>query len=174
MRKTIITIAALGVTLLAAACGTEGTPDQAGPAATGSAAAVAASPAAAPKEPVTVEAAKTAAQKEFDAYAAGDWKGAWDLWTAEGKAAISRDEYARLHTECKTITGLTFEITGTRLEGEGKAVVTWKRSIVAGTADMRYEDGQWRYQPDADSMADYAKGVDKVLAERRAAGSCEK
>ncbi|OKI49892.1 hypothetical protein [Micromonospora sp. CB01531] len=113
-------------------------------------------------------------QKEFDAYAAGDWKGAWDLWTKEGKTAITRDEYARLHTECKTITGLTFEITNARLEGEDKAVVNFKRSIVAGMSEIRYEDGQWRYQPDADSMADYAKGVDKVIAEGRASGRCEK
>jgi len=170
MRKTIIATGALGLALLAAGCGSEKTPDPTSPAATGAASAEETKP----QEPKTVEAAKALAQKEFDAYAAGDWKGAWDLWTTEGKAAISRDEYARLHTECKTITGLLFEITNARLEGENKAVVNYKRSIVAGMSEIRYEDGQWRYQPDAESMTDYAKGVDKVIAEGRASGRCEK
>lgn len=170
MRKTIIAIGALGLALLAAGCGNGDTTEPTTPAAPGAASVEAAKP----QEPKTVEAAKALAQKEYDTYAAGDWKGAWDLWTKEGKDAISRDEYARLHTECKTITGVTFEITGARLEGEDKAIVNYKRMIAAGMSEIRYEDGQWRYQPDAESMADYAKGVDKVLAERRAAGSCEK
>ncbi|MBQ1028854.1 hypothetical protein ACIP95_07435 [Micromonospora parva] len=170
MRKTIIVVAAVGVALLAAACGTETKPEQT--TASASSAAVAETKPAA--EPKTVDAAKALAQREFDTYAAGDWKGAWDLWTSEGKAAISRDEYARLHTECKTITGLTFEITTSRLEGADTAIVNYKRSIAAGSSEVRYVDGQWRYQPDAESMADYAKGVDKVIAEGRASGRCEK
>lgn len=60
------------------------------------------------------------------------------------------------------------------MEGEDKAVVNYKRLIAAGMAEIHYQDGQWRYQPDADSMADYAKGVDKVVAEGRASGRCEK
>ncbi|WP_328414493.1 hypothetical protein OG470_20300 [Micromonospora sp. NBC_00389] len=170
MRKTIIAVAAIGVALLATAFGTETKPEQAKPAASGAAAAET----KAATEPKTVDAAKALAQREFDTYASGDWKGAWDLWTSVGKAAISRDEYARLNAECKTITGLTFEITTARLEGEDTAIVNYKRSIVAGTSEIRYVDGQWRYQPDAESMADYAKGVDKVIAEGRASGRCEK
>ncbi|MFI7075417.1 hypothetical protein [Micromonospora sediminicola] len=172
MRKTIIAVGALGLALLTAGCGNEDTTEPTTPAAPGAASTEA--KADKPQEPKTVEAAKALAQKEYDTYAAGDWKGAWDLWTNEGKAAITRDEYARLHTECKTITGLTFEITGARLEGEDTAVVNFKRSIAAGMSEIRYEDGQWRYQPDAESMADYAKGVDKVIAEGQASGRCQK
>lgn len=88
MRKTVIAIGALGLALFAAGCGNGGTTESNTPAVTGAASADADKP----QEPKTAEAAKTLAQKEFDTYAAGDWKGAWDLWTAEGKAAISRDE----------------------------------------------------------------------------------
>jgi hypothetical protein len=123
-------------------------------------------------QPQTVEAAKAAAQAEFDAYAAGDWKGAWDLWTKAGKAAIARDDYARLHVTCKTQTGLTFEITTARLESPTVAVVNWKRLIVAGSHEMHYEDGQWRFQPDAAAMADYAKGVEKMISDRKADDNC--
>jgi len=132
------------------------------------------SPVSAPPsaEPRTLDAAKAAAQHEFDAYAAGDWAGAWDLWTAAGKAAMSRADYVRLHTECKTLTGIVFEITGARLEGESRAVVTWKRSIAAGKTTMLYEGGGWRYQPDAEAMAGYDKGIDKLTADKKAAGDC--
>ncbi|NJC69133.1 hypothetical protein HC031_05285 [Planosporangium thailandense] len=141
------------------------------PAATATRSTAAASPTPS-AEPKTVDAAKAAAQREFDLYAAGDWAGAWDLWTKAGKAAFSRSDYSRLHTECKTLTGLTFEITNARLENDTTAVVAYKRSIAAGTANMMYEDGGWRYQPDASSMADYAKGVDKLIADSKQEGRC--
>lgn len=163
----IIAAAAL---LLVAACGTDSEAPPASQPGTSNDVPVTTAPAA---EPKTVEAAKAAAQKEFDLFAAGDWGGTWDLWTSAGKAAISRDEYIRLHTECQTISGVTFEITNVRLEGADKATVTYKRLIAAGTGTMVYEDGAWRWQPQPDDMKDYAKGVDAVLKERRAAGSCK-
>lgn len=123
-------------------------------------------------EPKTVEAAKAAAQREFDYYAAGDWGGTWDLWTKAGKAAFSREDYIRLHTTCKTITGPTFEITGARLEGDSKAVVNYKRLTFADTGTMVYEGAAWRWQPQPEDMKDYATGVDAMLKKRRAEGSC--
>lgn len=168
MRK-VLTIAAVtfAALTLATGCSDKPQPADSPPPATTSAASP--TPAA---EPRTADAARAAAQREFDAYAAGDWAGAWDLWTAAGKQAMPRADYVRLHTECKTLTGLTFEITGARLEGESKAIVTWKRSIAAGTATMVYEGGAWRYQPDPEAMAGYAKGIDKLIADKKAADEC--
>lgn len=171
MRKTIVTVVAICTALVAGAC-TSATGSSA-PAGTPTVAATEPAPAPSPTEPQTAEAAKAAAERELNAYAAGDWRGAWDLWTAKGKAAISRDQYHGLHTACQTITGTLFEVTAARLESPTRAVVTYTRLIVAGTADMQYEDGAWRYQPDAEAMADYAKGVDKILAKRRADGACK-
>jgi hypothetical protein len=168
----------VGVPLLAAlglvACGSDSEPTSVEPGGQSPVEVTSAAASPTPEgDPMTVEAAQAAAEHELDAYAAGDWAGAWDLWTAAGQAAISREEYVRLHTECGTLTGIMFEITNARLEGDDQAVVTWERLIATGAAIMIYEDGVWRYQPEDDDMADYAKGVDQILEERRADGSCE-
>jgi len=108
--------------------------------------------------------ARQTAQAELDAYAAGDWQGAWDLWTKAGKAAISRNDYQRLHTECETVTGIPFEVKTVRLEGPDRAVFTGERASFQFTYELHFEDGHWRYQPEAKSLADYAKGVDALIA----------
>ena len=164
MRKPALILASA---LLAAACSS---PADDTPTATETAAAPAVTTPAA--QPQTVDAAKAAAQAEFDAYAAGDWQGTWDLWTAEGKAVISRNDYAKYHDTCKTITGLPFEITNARLEGTDTAIVTYKRATFSGKGEMRYEDGAWRWQPDAEDMAGYREGVDKMIADAKAEGGC--
>lgn len=122
-------------------------------------------------EPKTEDAAKAAAQNEFDAYSAGDWAGTWDLWTTEGKAAFSRDDYIALHTECKTITGLPMVIKNVRLEGDS-AIVRVERMTFLMTYTMRYQDNAWRFQPDAQNMADYAKGKTALIAEKKQSGTC--
>jgi hypothetical protein len=113
----------------------------------------------------SADAATRAANAELTAYAAGDWRGAWDLWTAAGKQAISRTDYQRYHTECQTITGIPFQIKTLRLEGDSEAVLVVERQGVQFSYSFFYEDHAWRFQPDTDAMASYAKGVDKLIAE---------
>jgi hypothetical protein len=127
--------------------------------------------AATPAEEKTKGAAQKAAQAEFDAYAAGDWRGAWDLWTTEAQQALSRDDYDSFHATCKTVSGLTFEITNVRLEGD-KATVAWKRSIAAGTSEVRYEAGRWRYQPAVEDLTGYRKGLKVMIATAKKEGRC--
>lgn len=171
LRSGVLVLAVAGLVMAGCSDSPDSAPEAAG---LPSAVATSAEPSPVPEgEPRTVEAARAAAEREFSAYAAGDWAGAWDLWTAAGQTAISREEYVRLHTECGTLTGPLFEITNARLEGDDRAIVTFERVIAAGTAVMLYEDGAWRYQPDDDAMADYAKGVDQALADRRAEGGCD-
>jgi hypothetical protein len=172
VRKPTLTVVALTALFAITACSGDADTDRGGNSAVGATSSVAAASPTSAGQPQTIEAARAAAQAELDAYAAGDWKGAWDLWTKTGKAAISRDDYARLHVTCKTQTGITFEITTMRLESPSVAVVNWKRLIVVGSHEMHYEDGQWRFQPDAAAMADYAKGIDKIIADRKADGNC--
>ncbi len=124
------------------------------------------------EEPRTAVAAQTAAQRSFDAFAAGDWAGAWDEWNGAGKAAFSREDYVRLHTTCKTLTGLPFKIKTARLEGADKAVVQAERASFAFAYEMTYEEGRWRFQPDADAMADYRLGVDALIAKKKTEGTC--
>jgi hypothetical protein len=117
-------------------------------------------------QPKTVEAAKSAAQASFDLYAAGDWRGSWDSWTASAKKVVSRDEYARYHEECpQAVTGPAFTITSIRLETPTTATLVVDRMGFKFTYQMIYEDGQWRFQPDADTIKDFKGGVDKMIAD---------
>jgi hypothetical protein len=162
MRTRLVILALASLPLLVASCGTSKRP---GPAAIPTSAAPSA-------EPRTLDAAKALAQREGDAYAAGDWAGAWDLWTKAGKAAISRANYVRLHTTCKTVTGPPLTVKSIRAEGPDKAVVVYERLGFSLSYTLVYEDGQWRFQPDDKSMADYAKGIDRLIADQKAAGDC--
>lgn len=170
-RSLAVPAALAAASLALAACGTGNEPA----AESTLTAKASAGPARAVPEPVqekTEEAAKSAAQAEFDAYAAGDWKGAWDLWTTTAQTALPRDDYDRWHTTCDTLTGVVFEITNVRLDGDTTATVAWRRSIAAGTSTMRYEGGRWRYQPADDDMADYRLGVEALIEKEKEAGRC--
>ena len=124
-------------------------------------------------EPQTVEAAKALAERQVEAFAAGDYAGTWDMWSAAGKAAISREEYTRIFTECREVAGgVPITVKTARLENPTTAVVTIDRLGFGATYTVLYEDGAWRWQPSADSMADFAKGADVIIAERRSRGSC--
>ena len=37
---------------------------------------------------------------------------------------------------------------------------------------MIYENGAWVFQPPADNIAGYKKGVDKLIADEQASGDC--
>ncbi|MFF4237811.1 hypothetical protein ACFYYL_18215 [Actinomadura geliboluensis] len=145
-------------------------------AATPSVAPAAASPkqqvAAQPKTEATV---RKVAQEEFDAYAAGEYGEAWELWTAAGKSMISRANYEKLHELCKTVTGLRFAIEKIRVLGN-TATVRVSRSIAVLSYKFLYEQGQWRFVPDKDSATDYRyarkAGVAKLVARKKAEGGC--
>ena len=60
----------------------------------------AAAAAAGGPEPKTIDGAKTAAQTVFDRFSGGDFAGAWEMYTAKGKQAISKEDYVKLNTAC--------------------------------------------------------------------------
>jgi hypothetical protein len=135
----------------------------------------AASPAQPAAQPKTEAAVRTAAQDEFDAYAAGEYGEAWDLWTAAGKRMISRADYEKLHELCPSATGLRFTIEKVRLSGD-TATVRVSRAIAVFSYKFLYEQGQWRYVPDKAAAADYRfarkAGVAELAARHRAEGGC--
>lgn len=125
---------------------------------------------AATDSPTTPEAAaRTALQAQLDAYAAGDYGAAWDLWSDSGKKAISRADYLKWKAACKDklVTGPKFEIKTLRIE-DGIAIATVERLGIAFTYRLRQEANSWRFIPDDDAMAEYAQGVDALVA------SCKK
>lgn len=119
----------------------------------------------------SMEAAQRMAQAEMDAFTSGDYAGAWDLWSARGKSAISRTDYIRLNTECKPLQGLPFVIKSIRPEGDGAVFIAERGGLTFSFA-LVFEDHGWRFIPPAENLAGYAKGVDALIAEKKAADSC--
>lgn len=126
-----------------------------------------------PGEPQTVEGARALAELRVKVFGASDYAGVWDMWTASAQSAFSRADYVRYYTECKDLAaGAPVTVTNVRLENPTTAVVTIDRLGFGATYSVVYEAGKWRWQPSADQMADYAKGVDVMIAEKRARGGC--
>lgn len=122
-------------------------------------------------QPKTEAAATAAAQEAFDRYTAGDFAGAWEMYTAAGRAAVSKADYVRLNTTCPKLQGIQVKIVATRVEGD-TATVRIQLGPLVDSYVMNYEAGQWLLEPTAAAMADYNQGVDKIIASRKAAKSC--
>src|SRR4029078_1911118 len=96
-------------------------------------------PAGAGPEPRTVEGAKAAAQTVFDRFSGGDFAGAWDMYTAAGKAGISQAHYVNLNQACSR-KGLPIQLSSARMEGTDKAIVIAKQLVATQSYTMVYEN----------------------------------
>jgi hypothetical protein len=131
----------------------------------------AAAAAAGGPEPKTIEGAKTAAQTVFDRFSGGDFAGAWEMYTAKGKQAISKDDYVKLNTACSR-KGLAIQLTSARMEGTDKAVVIAKQLVAAQSYTMVYEGDAWKLEPAKEGLALYKQGAAKAIAAQKKAGTC--
>ena len=111
------------------------------------------------------------AREESARYSSKDYAGAWDLWTKAGKATLSRTDYEKYHAVCGG-GGAPLEVKGVRLETPTEAVVRIGVGNFTSSYMPRYEDGQWRWQPTAEDMADYRLGVQQMIAKGKKDGSC--
>lgn len=121
-------------------------------------------------EPKTAAAVKAMAQEEADRYSAGDWEGAWELWTAEGKAAVTAQDYARYHNTC-TAPGIPLKVVDVRVSGD-VATIRLEALGFQLAYKAKYEGGAWRWQPNASDLLDYRGGVDKMIKDAKAEGTC--
>ena len=122
-------------------------------------------------EPKTVEGARAAAQTVFDRFSGGDFAGAWDMYTAAGKQAISKDDYVKLNEACSR-KGLAIQLTSARMEGADRAVVIAKQLVAAQSYTMVYEGDAWRLEPAKEGLALYKQGAAKAIAAQKKAGTC--
>ena len=159
-RLGALALAAATTLTFSAAC----TGDEEAPA--GNAAAAAGGP-----EPKTVEGARAAAQTVFDRFSGGDFAGAWDMYTAAGKQAISKDDYVKLNEACSR-KGLAIQLTSARMEGTDRAVVIAKQLVAAQSYTMVYEGDAWRLEPAKEGLALYKQGAAKAIAAQKKAGTC--
>jgi hypothetical protein len=127
--------------------------------------------AAAGPEAKTVDGAKAAAQTVFDRFAGGDFAGAWEMYTAAGKQAITKNDYVKLNEACSR-KGLAIQLTSARLEGPDRAVVIAKQLVAAQSYTMVYEAGSWRLEPAKEGLMLYKQGAAKAIAAQKKAGTC--
>ncbi|MFI5491614.1 hypothetical protein [Actinoplanes sp. NPDC051859] len=122
-------------------------------------------------EAKNLDGAKKAAQNVFDRFSGGDFAGAWEMYTAAGKAAITKDDYVKLNEACSR-KGLSITLSSARMEGTDKAVVIAKQLVAAQSYTMVYEETAWKLEPAKEGLALYAKGADKAIAAQKKAGTC--
>lgn len=134
------------------------------------------SPPAPPPAPHTPEAAKTTAKAYMDALMSQDYAGAWDLLEAKAQQGFSRENFVSFRTQCKpTKNGLLITFDSSRLEGADEAVVGMKAlGFPVGTVTLGYENQQWRVDGGVEGAENSTAGVDKMVAQERAAGNCDK
>ena len=131
----------------------------------------AAAAAASGPQPKTLDAAKIAAQTMFDRFSGGDFAGAWEMYTAKGKQAISKEDYVKLNEACSR-KGLAITLTSARMEGTDRAVVIAKQLVAAQSYTMVYENNAWKLEPAAEGLALYKQGAARAIAAQKKAGTC--
>src|SRR4051794_1134759 len=122
-------------------------------------------------EPKTVEGARAAAQTVFDRFSGGDFAGAWGMYTAKGKQAISKADYIKLNEACSR-KGLAISLTSARMEGPDKAIVIAKQLVAAQSYTMGYENNAGKPEPAAEGLALYKQGAARAIAAQKKAGTC--
>lgn len=122
-------------------------------------------------EPRTIDGARTAAQTVFDRFAGGDFAGAWDMYTAAGKAAISKADYVKLNEACSR-KGLAITLSSARLDGPDTAIVIAKQLVATQSYTMKYENDAWKLEPAKEGLALYKLGAAKAIAAQKKAGTC--
>jgi hypothetical protein len=122
-------------------------------------------------EPKTIEGARAAAQTVFDRFSGGDFAGAWDMYTAAGKKAITQADYVKLNQVCSR-KGLAIQLTSARMDGADHAVVIAKQLVAAQSYTMAYENNMWKLEPAKEGLALYRQGAAKAIAAQKKAGTC--
>lgn len=183
MRRAAFSI--LAVLLSVSGCGTEGDPVIAQSGAAPPVPVLSPStltPSTVAGQPRTLAGVRKAAADAFNAFSAGEYGVSWDAWTAEGKKIVTRDYYAKVHAVCEPLfAGAPFKIkkivlSTDRMSAKIRTARTAPRSgtPTVTTYTFRYEDGQWRWAPAKELLADYRLKltVPKLAARWKTAGHC--
>ncbi len=148
------------VALAAQLAGCAGTPRQSAPGAPST-----------PPQPQSLQADAVASQ-EFGLLSGNGWAQAWSLWSQSAQQVISQDDFVRLNTECRPVSGVPYVIRRSTTVNQDTVRVDWERAGTTGSNTVVYESDRWRFVPDPDSLADYRLGPDVLVRQRKAAGAC--
>lgn len=163
-RRTVLATACL--TLVTATAGACSSTHNGGGTHAGSPAAGNATPPPQPQQAYSV------AQKEFGLLSGGGWAAAWNLWTSSAQQAVSQAEFVHVNSACRPALGVPYVIDDSTVADPATVRIAWHRASARGVNSMVYQGGRWRFAPDARTLADYRLGADRLIGQRRAAGSC--
>jgi hypothetical protein len=116
--------------------------------------------------------AEAVADQEFGLLAAGDWPGAWKLWTDSAKHVFSESAYVRLNTECRPRLGVPYVIWQAQRTGATTVLVRWTRGPARGSNAMVYQRGAWKFAPSAAALAADQRGVGRLATTLKAEHAC--
>jgi hypothetical protein len=123
--------------------------------------------------PVTLSAATAAAQANIDRFTSGDFAGVWDHMTKDLRDQIGQADFVTFYEACKK-PGPSINVAGVGLDSESQATVRMVSHGVERFRIMIYEDGRWNMKPTADFASHLGQPVEKIIAEEKAAGLCER
>jgi hypothetical protein len=116
--------------------------------------------------------AEAVADQEFGLLAAGDWPGAWKLWTDSAKHVLGESAYVRLNTECQPRLGVPYVIWQAQRTGATTVLVRWTRGPARGSNAMLYQQRAWKFAPSAADLAAYQRGVGQLASTLKAEHAC--
>lgn len=114
-------------------------------------------------QPQDAQTAQVTAEQVFDNLSDGDWAGAWELWTDTAQSAIKKDDFVDLVSTCTGLQG-DYVVTGVTPVDDSTTTVKWTRtpasgSATSGTNTIKYQNGQWKFEPDAASLAAFKQNT---------------
>jgi hypothetical protein len=170
-RTALAAAGALAAVLPAAAC-------SASLSAGAPAAPAAAVKAAAPAVPDTAAAARSAVQRFFALYSAGQWDAAWQYLAPASRKTAPEKLYAAFHAACpQASAGMAYQVKDVTMAGN-TAVITYtipavEKIMGSATTAMAWTSGGWKTELDAASTALYSHGgLAGDLKAAKAAGYC--
>lgn len=116
--------------------------------------------------------AQAVAEQEFRLLTAGDWQGAWNLWTGIAKQDFSQAAFVQLNQQCQPQGEGPYTILRAARISPATVRVGWRRGPESGTNNMILEHGAWRFSPSLAQLEEYHLGVTKLVARLRAENAC--
>jgi hypothetical protein len=121
---------------------------------------------------VNVAAALQAADQEFKALTAGDWTGAWQLWTDTSKRQVPLNVFVAANKACPAALKKAYALQDVVPINNELIELTFRRGDIVEHGALRAVKGRWGFEPGAASLVEYANGVDAAVDKRKADGQC--
>jgi len=121
---------------------------------------------------VNVGAALEVSTKEFKLLTAGDWAGAWALWTESARRQVPRDAFVAVNKACPATLRQVYKLQDVRPINTELVELTYRRGENVHHGSLQAAGGGWRFEPDARTLVEYVNGTDDAIAKRKAAKQC--